>query len=77
MALPVVDRERVDGVAGCAQVVEEDGRVESAGIDQDVFHEFSGCRCGCGPGNSLAGPAVGGRKLMFLAQTASENGGVG
>jgi len=33
MTLAVIDRERVDGVARGAQVVEEDGRVESAGID--------------------------------------------
>ena len=44
-------------MACCAQVVEEDRGVESAGIDEDGFHEFSGCRFSC-PGNSLAGTGV-------------------
>lgn len=44
MALSIVDGERMHGVTRCSQVIEEDCRVESAGIDQDAFHEFSGCR---------------------------------
>lgn len=44
MALPIVDRECMYGLACGTQVVEEDGGVESARINQDAFHEFSGCR---------------------------------
>jgi hypothetical protein len=62
------------GLACCAQVIKEDRGVESAGIDEDGFHEFSGSRFSEGPGNSLAGPTVGSGKLMCWAQTARENG---
>ena len=44
VALPVVDGERMHGVACGTQMVEQDGRVEPAGINQDAVHEFSGCR---------------------------------